>query len=82
MNLSNRKFSIYRDGMIISDLDRKILTLNGFLNGYNDKLSLKTEANSVRRTTKEIRIDSFEYLKAKDLQGTGDIKFDSYELLN
>ena len=55
-----------RDGTSISDLDFKLLTLNGFLNGYNDKLSLWTVPNSTKFNAKEIKIDSFEYLKAKE----------------
>lgn len=39
--------------------------LNGFLNGYNDKLSLNTEPNVSKRRAKSIKIDSFEYGRAR-----------------
>lgn len=43
-----------------------LYSLNGFLNGYNDKLSLNTDPNAIRRQGKAIKIDLFQYNKAKD----------------
>ncbi|CAI2361307.1 unnamed protein product [Moneuplotes crassus] len=52
---------------ILSESNLELYSLNGFLNGYNKKLSLNTDPSRAARNSKSIHLDSIEYQKAKDV---------------
>ena len=55
---------------LMTELDRILLSLNGFLNGYSDKLSNSkftvTNIHLAMPRKQSIKIDQFEYCKARD----------------